>query len=83
MPCGQVKNPSLNNGAFIRTIEWKHMLFSKFVERIRGTVLTEETPFSPISPDEYEYPFTNNANQRLYQQYRKLATEIPKLLICG
>ena len=82
-PCGQVNNPSPENGPHIRTLEWKHMMPSEYASRIRGTVLTREVPFSPTNPAEFEYPFPDEANARLYQLYRARAAETPNLLICG
>jgi len=82
-PCGQVNNPSPENGPHIRTLEWKHMMQRDVADRIRGTVLTYETPFSPITPDEYEYPFPGQANLRLYKSYRERANAIPNVVICG
>ncbi len=83
LPCGQVNNPSPENGPHIRTLEWKHMMPAEYAARIRGTVLTREIPFSPDRPEDYEYPFPDAANQRLYQTYRARAELIPDLLICG
>jgi UDP-galactopyranose mutase len=82
-PCGQVNNPSHESGQHIRTLEWKHMMPAEFVERIRGTVLTREIPFTPTEPDAFEYPFPDVKNARLYQTYRARAELIPDLLICG
>jgi len=82
-PCGQVNNPDHANGPHIRTLEWKHMMPREFANHIRGTVLTQEVPFSPSDPDQYEYPFPDGANAELYRRYRKRADSIPRLLICG
>jgi len=82
-PCGQVNNPDNNNGAHIRTLEWKHMMQPKQAMRIKGTVLTTETPFTPISPDNYEYPFPDADNARRYSKYRKEANRLKEVLICG
>jgi UDP-galactopyranose mutase len=82
-PCGQVNNPDPRNGAHIRTLEWKHMMPPEYSKRIRGTVLTRETTITPNDPDKYEYPFPDEANDKLYQMYRARANEIPNLLICG
>lgn len=83
LPCGQVNNPDSNNGPYIRTLEWKHMMPSQYAQRIRGTVLTKESPFSPTNPNDYEYPFPDGANAHLYERYRERAEGIPGLLICG
>lgn len=82
-PCGQVNNPDPATGPHIRTLEWKHMMPSAFAERIRGTVLTRETTVTPTDPSDFEYPFPDEANARLYQAYRQRADSIPNLLICG
>ena len=52
-------------------------------ERIRGTVLTREITVTPTDPNQYEYPFPDAANQRLYQAYRARAELQSDLLICG
>jgi UDP-galactopyranose mutase len=83
LPCVQVNNPSLENDLHIRTLEWKHLLASEEAEKIPGTLLTREYPYSPSDPGEYEYPFPDAANQALYQQYQTRARAIPNLLICG
>lgn len=82
-PCGQVNNPEPANGPHIRTLEWKHMMPREYAERIRGTVLTRETTITPDDSNNYEYPFPDEANTRLYQAYRERAMAIPNLLICG
>ncbi|WP_373551315.1 FAD-dependent oxidoreductase [Haliscomenobacter sp.] len=82
-PCAQVNNPALENGAHIRTLEWKHLMSVAQQATIRGTVITREIPFSPQDIDQYEYPFPDTINQQLYQQYRQRAQKIPNLLICG
>ena len=51
--------------------------------RIRGTVTTRETPWSPADPQHYEYPFPDEANRRMYQAYRGMAADEPGVLICG
>ena len=83
LPCGQVNNPDPANGPHIRTLEWKHMMPPEFVRQIRGTVLTREVTATSVEPNDYEYPFPDEANSRLYQTYRKRAAPIPNLLICG
>jgi len=82
-PCGQVNNPDPLNGAHIRTLEWKQMMVPDYADRIQGTVLTQETPFTPDDPSDYEYPFPDRANAALYEVYRKRANAIGGLLICG
>jgi len=81
LPCGVVNTPA--DGGHIRDIEWKHMMRPDYANQIRGTVLTRETPYSPENPDDYEYPFPDEANRTLYRRYRKLAEIDPGLLLCG
>lgn len=83
LPCGQVNNPDQATGPHIRTLEWKHMLDPKTANAIQGTVLTRETTYSPTSPEDYEYPFPDVANARLYEMYSERARSLPNLLICG
>jgi UDP-galactopyranose mutase len=81
-PCVQVNTPSPAL-AHIRSIEWKHMMQREFAERIRGSVVTKETPVTPEEPSDYEYPFPDQANSQLYEAYRERARTTPNLLICG
>ncbi|MDQ2667964.1 MAG: FAD-dependent oxidoreductase [Gemmatimonadota bacterium] len=82
-PVGQVNEPQHAAGALIRTIEWKHLLPPALAQQATGTVITTETPFTPVSPDDYEYPFPDAANHALYQRYRARAKAHPNVLICG
>ncbi|MGC3968226.1 MAG: UDP-galactopyranose mutase [Pirellulales bacterium] len=82
-PCGQVNNPLHAGGPHIRTLEWKHMMRGDLADRIRGTVLTTETPYSPIHPGEYEYPFPDDRNATLYGEYRRRADALERTMICG
>jgi UDP-galactopyranose mutase len=82
-PCFQVNNPDPANGAHFRSIEWKHMMPRDHARNIGGTVLTYETPYSPTNPDKFEYPFPDQANDRLFKRYAERALAIPRLLICG
>lgn len=79
----QINNPSLKNGTYIRRIEWKHLLPYYSRTHIKGTVITDEIPFTPSNPQNYEYPFPSNKNKLLYKQYEKRAFKTSKLLICG
>lgn len=83
LPCGQVNNPSADEGAHIRTLEWKHMLDAGEAAGVRGTVLTTETPFTPLDPNQFEYPFPDEQNQLLYRRYREVADKLNGVLICG
>jgi UDP-galactopyranose mutase len=82
-PSGQVNNPDPTNGPHIRTLEWKHMMEPENLNRIRGTVLTRETTVTPPDPNDYEYPFPDDANARLYRAYRDRAKATANLLVCG
>jgi UDP-galactopyranose mutase len=82
-PCGQVNNPDPANGPHIRTLEWKHMLPCEYAKHIQGTVLTREITHSPREPDQYEYPFPDEKNARLYQEYRQRADTLSRVVICG
>lgn len=82
-PCGQVNNPDPNHGPHIRTLEWKHMMEPAEIRNIQGTVLTRETTITPADKNDFEYPFPDEANARLFAAYRERARKIPRLLICG
>jgi UDP-galactopyranose mutase len=82
-PVGQVNNPTHAGGPHIRTLEWKRMMPPGFAERIAGTVLTTETPFTPADPSQYEYPFPDDANAALYGRYRRRADALERTLIAG
>jgi UDP-galactopyranose mutase len=82
-PYGQVNNPDPANGAHVRTLEWKHMASEEERASAQGTVLTEETPRTPTAPNDFEYPFPDDTNKRLYLRYRDRARKIPGLLVCG
>ncbi len=82
-PCGQVNNPDLENGAHIRTLEWKHMLPPVEAERLHGTLLTRETPEDPTTSDGFEYPFPDSGNTSLYTRYKERAAAETRLVFCG
>jgi UDP-galactopyranose mutase len=82
-PCGQVNNPDPASGPHIRTLEWKHMMQRDLTRHIHGTVLTRETTVTPDDPNDFEYPFPDEANAKLYKAYRERAEKIPNLLVCG
>lgn len=82
-PYGQVNNPDPYGGPHVRTLEWRHMLSPEEAKRAVGTVLTREIPISPTHPEDYEYPFPDDANKALYQQYRARARRDRHLLVCG
>jgi UDP-galactopyranose mutase len=82
-PCIQVNNPDAANGPHIRTIEWKHLLRPEQRDGVSGTLLTREVTVTPDDPNEYEYPFPDDGNAKLYGAYAEQARSIPNLLICG
>jgi UDP-galactopyranose mutase len=82
-PCVQVNNPDPGNGPHIRTLEWKHLMAPAYSKKIRGTLQTRETTITPTDPNDYEYPFPDEKNARLYKSYAERAQLIPNLLICG
>ena len=43
----------------------------------------QEITVTPDDPNEFEYPFPDEGNARLYKEYRDRAGTIPNLLICG
>jgi UDP-galactopyranose mutase len=55
----------------------------EFRKNIVGTVLTTEVTVTPDNTEDYEYPFPDQENAKLYQKYREQATLISDLLICG
>jgi UDP-galactopyranose mutase len=81
-PVGQVNHPAPDVAA-IRTLEWKHMMEPELRDRLPGTVITTETPYTPADPRRCEYPFPDAANQHLYRRYRERADALPGLVMCG
>jgi UDP-galactopyranose mutase len=79
----QTNFPDPADGAFIREIEWKHMMPEADARAIPGSLITREYPTSPEEPDRFEYPFPSPANHALYERYAERAEAIPDLLICG
>lgn len=82
-PCGAVNNPLHAGGPHIRTLEWKHWMHPEWAKGIRGTLVTAETPFTPTTPNEFEYPFPDERNANLYRDYRQRADALSDVLICG
>jgi UDP-galactopyranose mutase len=82
-PCGQVNNPDPENGPYIRTLEWKHMMPAEEKGGVRGTVLTREVTINSTNPNQHEYPFPDQVNLDLYNRYRARAQATPDLLLCG
>ncbi len=81
-PCIQVNYPDSNDPR-IRTIEWKHLMPDEKKDKIKGTVLTHETPFTPQNSNQYEYPFPDKYNKNLYEKYKQNADKLSNTLICG
>jgi UDP-galactopyranose mutase len=81
-PFIQVNYPNSSDPR-IRTIEWKHLMPKGDKKNIQGTVLTHETPFTPETPNQYEYPFPDKVNKVLYEQYKQAAEALENVLICG
>lgn len=81
-PYIQVNYPNPNEPR-IRTIEWKHLMHNEDKKKVRGTLLTHETPYTPDSPHQYEYPFPDKINKSLYEKYKAEADLLQNVLICG
>jgi UDP-galactopyranose mutase len=81
-PYIQVNYPNAGDPR-IRTIEWKHLMHADDKKYVKGTVLTHETPFTPESPHQYEYPFPDKFNKSLYENYKAEAEKLQNVLICG
>ena len=82
-PCAQVNHAGPDAAGPIRTIEWKHLMPPAQQQTIKGTVLTDEFPFTPSCPEDFEYPVPRSRNQALYAHYRSRAAAVPRLLPCG
>ncbi len=82
-PYCQVNEPSVERGDIIRTLEWKYLLDNNFDLKLKGTIITTETPYTPEKTDEYEYPFPDDDNNKLYLKYRELASLKKDVIICG
>jgi UDP-galactopyranose mutase len=82
LPSAQVNLPDPAQPA-VRIIEWKWLMPPGQAESLPGTLITYETPFSPRDPDQYEYPFPDDRNRARYEQYRRRASAVENLLICG
>jgi UDP-galactopyranose mutase len=81
-PSVQVNYPSVNEPR-LRTIEWKHLMHPDEKDKVKGTVLTHEIPFTPENTNQYEYPFPDKINKNLYAQYKAEADRLDNVLICG
>lgn len=83
LPCGQVNYPRHADGSLIRKLEWKHMMPRRFADRITGSVVTSEVPYSPERPEDFEYPFPDEANHALFERYQQRMSCLQGVLICG
>lgn len=81
-PYIQVNYPNAEDPR-IRTIEWKHLMHEDDKKHVKGTLLTHETPFTPETPHQYEYPFPDKSNKTLYEKYKQDAEALENVLICG
>ena len=81
--CGQVNYPSLHNGPHIRAIEWKQFMDPAKLSCVKGTLVTQEIPFTPCDPDKNEYPMLDEVNGSCYQKYQVLAKSFPDVVFCG
>jgi UDP-galactopyranose mutase len=82
-PCGQVNHPDASDHGALRTLEWKHLMPKDQRQRIRGTLITREYPFTPEDPDRFEYPMPTARQAQLYRHYRRRAQATPRLVVCG
>jgi len=64
---------------YTRTIEWKYF----YHQRLPYTFVTHEYPRECSSMSEPYYPFRDDANEKLYKQYKELAAREPWLLVGG
>ena len=82
-PCAQVNHPDANETGAVRTLEWKHLMPPEQQPSLAGTVLTREYPYTPSSPEDFEYPMPTPQSAELYRNYRARAAAIPRLVVCG
>jgi UDP-galactopyranose mutase len=76
-PCAQVNNPDPGCGSHVRTLEWKHLMPPDFDKERPGTVITKEIPCDVEHPNDYEYPFPDSTNRKLYEAYARAAAQFP------
>jgi UDP-galactopyranose mutase len=81
-PTIQVNYPNAEDPR-IRTIEWKHLMHPDEKDKVKGTLLTHETPFTPENSVNFEYPFPDKINKNLYEHYKAEADGLENTLICG
>ncbi len=83
LPCAQVNTPDRRSGDQVRLLEWKYMMEPWISDRLVGTVVTSETPFTAEESDACEYPFPDAENRALYNRYVEAAAALPDVVICG
>jgi UDP-galactopyranose mutase len=83
LPCAQVNTPDTSTCRHVRLLEWKYMMEPWLADRLVGTVVTSETPFTAAEPDAYEYPFPDAENRALYASYAQMAMALPNVIVCG
>lgn len=76
----QINRPNPQT-AFIRSIEWNKL--AEKPDYSGGCLMTYEYPYSPLDPNNYEYPYNDDTNRTLYLRYRAKADAEENLLICG
>jgi len=64
---------------FTRIIEHKHFEFNE----CKGTIITKEYPATWKKGDEAFYPVNNEKNNKLYEEYKKLAEEENNIIFGG
>jgi len=82
-PCAQVNHPDTDATGSVRTIEWKHLMRPEENQGISGTLITQEYPFTPERPVDFEYPVPLARNVELYRHYRSRAAAVRGLVVCG
>jgi UDP-galactopyranose mutase len=83
LPCGQINTPDETLPDHVRLLEWKYMMEPWLADRLVGTIVTAEAPFTAEAPDTYEYPFPDDINRQLFARYAKMAHALPNVTICG
>ena len=59
------------------------MMQKEEADKIKGTVITTETTITPDDPSNYEYPFPDEKNSNLFNEYKQRAEKLENILICG
>jgi UDP-galactopyranose mutase len=79
--CAQVNTPQHVDGPSIRSIEWRKIVPTHGLSV--GTLVTTETPYSPVGMDALEYPVPDEHNAFTYGMYRSMANHLDNVVICG